>query len=304
MGAATTDESKFMHRHSHVREFFCGGTAAAINIVLTFIPNKIMFRQQLYGTSTIDAWASIREDGWIRLYRGVGPPLLQAAVSKSIMFGLYTSYLDRLRENFGESIGGLDTSHFAAVLSGTSEAMLTPFERVQTLLQTTKFNAEFNSMSDVFVRINAVSFRENYRGLTAILMRNAPSNAIFFGMREHVREMLPATTTSSATVAVDFASGAMLGAFLSTLFFPLNGTSLDDQDTIAQPILVAKTRMQSVYGPHERYISVVEALKLTYHERGSSWARVYRGVHINFARSLVTWGIINSAYEKLMILTE
>ncbi|KAG9404820.1 hypothetical protein AC1031_005024 [Aphanomyces cochlioides] len=144
-------------------------------------------------------------------------------------------------------------------------------------------------MSDVFVRINAVSFRENYRGLTAILMRNAPSNVIFFGLREHVREMLPVTTTSSATVAVDFASGAMLGAFLSTLFFPLN---------------VAKTRMQSVYGPHERYIGVAEALKLTYHERGCSWARVYRGVHINFARSLVTWGIINSAYEKLMILTE
>lgn len=33
--------------YPHMREFFCGGTAAAINIVITFPPNKIMFRQQV-----------------------------------------------------------------------------------------------------------------------------------------------------------------------------------------------------------------------------------------------------------------
>lgn len=35
------------HNHPHLREFVCGGTAAAINIVVTFPPNKIMFRQQV-----------------------------------------------------------------------------------------------------------------------------------------------------------------------------------------------------------------------------------------------------------------
>ncbi len=37
----------FFHRYPHLREFACGGTAAAINIVVTFPPNKIMFRQQV-----------------------------------------------------------------------------------------------------------------------------------------------------------------------------------------------------------------------------------------------------------------
>lgn len=37
-------------RFPHVREFFCGGTAAAINIVVTFPPNKVMFRQQVHRT--------------------------------------------------------------------------------------------------------------------------------------------------------------------------------------------------------------------------------------------------------------
>lgn len=55
--------------------------------------------------------------------------------------------------------------------------------------------------------------------------------------------------------------------------------------------------MQSVYNaPH---ISVWRALRLTYIERGNSVRRVYRGVVMNFCRSLLSWGIINSAYEKL-----
>jgi hypothetical protein len=59
--------------------------------------------------------------------------------------------------------------------------------------------------------------------------------------------------------------------------------------------------MQSIYG--EPFIGVIEALRLTYEERGRSFRRVYRGVHMNFFRSLLSWGIINSAYEKLKAIT-
>lgn len=64
---------------------------------------------------------------------------------------------------------------------------------------------------------------------------------------------------------------------------------------------VAKTPMQSVY--NESRISVWEALRLTYVERGRSVRCVYRGVGMNFCRSLLSWGIINSAYEKLKATT-
>ncbi|OQR90741.1 ATP-dependent RNA helicase, partial [Thraustotheca clavata] len=277
----------FLAENPNVREFACGGTAAAINIVMTFVPNKIMFRQQLYGLSTVQAWKSLQEDGWTRLYRGVRPPLMQAAAAKSFMFGLYNAYNDAMTDEFGNHINGIATSHYAAFLSGTSEAVLTPFERTQTLLQTVKYNNEFKGAIDAFYRISLMGIREHYRGCTAILLRNGPSNVVFFGMRESVRDILPETTTPHGTLAADFVSGAVLGAFLSTLFFPLN---------------VAKTRMQSIYGGE--HISVVKALQLTYKERGHQWRHVYRGVHINFVRSLISWGIINSAYEKLKVLTE
>ncbi|POM61342.1 Mitochondrial Carrier (MC) Family [Phytophthora palmivora] len=74
----------FFARFPHLREFFCGGSAAAINIVVTFPPNKVMFRQQLFGLNTWQAFENVRSEGWLMLYRGVKPPLVQAMVSKSI----------------------------------------------------------------------------------------------------------------------------------------------------------------------------------------------------------------------------
>ena len=59
--------------------------------------------------------------------------------------------------------------------------------------------------------------------------------------------------------------------------------------------------MQSVYG--DRFIGPFEALRLTYDERGRCVRRLYRGVYMNFIRSLLSWGIINSAYEKLKSIT-
>lgn len=55
MGAAVFND--------HVKEFICGGGAAAVNIVVTFPPNKLMFRQQLYGLSVYEAYRSMVTEG-------------------------------------------------------------------------------------------------------------------------------------------------------------------------------------------------------------------------------------------------
>ncbi|KAG6602781.1 solute carrier family 25 member 51 [Phytophthora cinnamomi] len=249
--AAQKQQSDFFARFPHLREFFCGGTAAAINIVVTFPPNKVMFRQQLFGLNTWQAFENVRSEGWMMLYRGVKPPLLQAMVSKSIMFGLYNFYDELLTSHFGE-IKGLNL--VAAGMAGTSEAVLAPFERAQTLLQTPKFNREIAGAYDAMVHVN--------------------------------RGLFPRGDTAAATMTNDFICGAMLGALISTFTFPIN---------------VARTRMQSVYG--QPFIGPWEALQLTYAERGHSVRRLYRGVQMNFFRSLLSWGIINSTYEKLKSIT-
>ncbi|CAH0482770.1 unnamed protein product [Peronospora belbahrii] len=277
------DDDGIFARSPHLREFFCGGTAAAINIVVTFPPNKVMFRQQLLGLNTWQAMENIRNEGWMMLYRGVKPPLVQAMVSKSLMFGLYNFYDELLIQKFGEQPG---LHCIAAGMAGTSEAVLAPFERAQTLLQTPKFNRKIAGAYDAMVHINKYGVKEHYRGLSAILCRNGPGNILFFGLRGPLRELFPRGETTATIMANDFISGAMLGAVISTFTYPIN---------------VARTRMQSVYG--QSFIGPWEALQLTYQERGRSVAKLYRGVQMNFLRSLLSWGIINSTYEKLKSIT-
>ncbi len=124
---------------------------------------------------------------------------------------------------------------------------------------------------------------EYYRGLTAILLRNCPGNAIFFYSREKIKESLPAKWRDSPHLAnlSDFLSGAVLGALISTLFYPVN---------------VTKTHMQLVVGgDFLRFRRVfLELLR----ERGVRG--MFRGVHINYTRSFIQWGIINVTYENLL----
>lgn len=77
--------------------------------------------------------------------------------------------------------------------------------------------------------------------------------------------------------------GAVLGAFISTLFYPIN---------------VIRTKMQTV-NPGTEYLSISRAASLVYSERGGSIAKIYYGVSINCTRALISWGIINASYEIL-----
>jgi hypothetical protein len=83
------------------------------------------------------------------------------------------------------------------------------------------------------------------------------------------------------SVARDFVSGAVLGATISTVFFPIN---------------VAKSVMQSQLGGP--FPGVVPTMTRLYRER-NGFHGLFRGGHINYSRSLLSWGIINSTYEFL-----
>ena len=145
-----------------------------------------------------------------------------------------------------------------------------------------KFNMQFSTSFD-------------FRGLTAILMRNGPSNIIFFSFRDHLRDSLPESMDRLGLLVsfswvtyfhlvifqADFVSGACLGAFISTLFYPVNTT---------------KTHMQKTLGGEfQSFLSVFcHLLK----ERGA-WG-MFRGVHVNYTRSFMSWGIINMSYSWLL----
>lgn len=148
----------------------------------------------------------------------------------------------------------------------------------------------------MIIRENGV--RELYRGLVPVLIRNGPSNAVFFVLREEAQKLpqkvkfsfnhrtklisFASQKGSFNRNAHQFVSGAVIGAFVSSIFYPLN---------------VIKIVIQSkVGGPNENMFTV---LRYIYNERGRSVRNVYKGLNMNCVRAFFSWGIMNAAYENL-----
>lgn len=262
-------------------EFICGWGAAFINITLTFPVNKVMFRQMRDGVAISKAIQQLKHEGFHYLYRGILPPLIQKTISVSIMFGTYSQYGQMLKKTF-PSVPEPICLGIAATLAGNTEALLTPFERIQTLMQDRNYHTKFRNTFHACVELQKFGIKEFYRGLVPILLRNGPSNVMFFGLRSSVKDNLPKTSFWWNELLTDFISGAVVGSIISTVFYPIN---------------VIKTKMQVCYGTP--YIGVIEAFRIIYAERGYSFRKLFYGVHVNYTRALLSWGIINASYELL-----
>ncbi|XP_042349046.1 solute carrier family 25 member 51b [Plectropomus leopardus] len=267
------------------KHYVCGSIAAFTNIMVTFPIQKVLFRQQLHGVLATEAVRQLQRDGLRNLYRGLLPPLLQKSTTVAIMFGLYEDFSRVLLDRAG-GMPELLTRSFAAALAGTTEAILTPFERVQTLLQDHRHHGRFNNTVHTFrTLLTEYGVRECYRGLVPILLRNGPSNVLFFGLRGPIKEQLPEASSRAGHMVIDFVCGGLLGAALGIMFYPLN---------------VVKSRAQSQVGG--AFQPCRKVLLTVWRERGGSLAMLFRGAHLNYHRSLLSWGIINATYELLLKL--
>ena len=237
-----------------------------------------MFRQQLHGINVYRAVGQLKKEGLWCLYRGYLPPLAQKTTSMSIMFGMFDHYKKYLSENTNWSSLTRDVT--AALMAGSIEALLCPFERIQTLMLDKQYYGHFRNTAHASMELMSYGAREYYRGFSCILLRNGPSNVAFFLCRKPIKDMFPKSDSEIGNTCQDFVSGAVLGASISTVFYPLN---------------VVKTRMQSTMGGE--FIGMIDAFNIVFMERNRRWSKMFRGVNVNFTRSLLSWGIINASYE-------
>ncbi|XP_014393275.1 PREDICTED: solute carrier family 25 member 51 [Myotis brandtii] len=264
-----------------IKHYLCGCGAAFSTVAITFPIQKVLFRQQLYGIKIKDAVLQLRRDGFQNLYRGSLPPLMQKTTSLALMFGLYGDLSYFLRKHIHSP--DVATRSMAALLAGATEAVFTPLERVQTLLQDHKHHDKFTNTYQAFKALKCHGIGEYYRGLIPVLFRNGFSNVLFFGLRGPIKEHLPTATTYSTHLVNDFICGGLLGAMLGILSFPIN---------------VVKARMQSQIGGE--FQSFPKVFKIIWLERDRKLTNLFRGAHLNYHRSLISWGIINATYEFLL----
>lgn len=284
-GQYLSDQGKSMSKQIqvHWREFVCGGGAAFCNIVISYPLNKLIFRQMMHGVEATFVFHQLKKEGLAYLYRGMLPPLMQRTMSMSLMFGVYDECLKPLI-HYNTNIYAAKV--VAGLVAGCCEAVLMPFERIQTLLIHPKYHQQFKNTAHAAQYINQnYGIKEFYRGLVPILLRNGPSNALFFIIRDEVQLRLPRQENMIYRSLQDFVAGASIGACLSTLFYPLN---------------VIKIAMQiDLGGPHR---TLACEFKNILRKRGSNYVNFYHGAGLNISRAFLSWGIINASYEIFRLI--
>ncbi|CAF1097940.1 unnamed protein product [Adineta ricciae] len=276
MTSAQHSPCQFKH---HLPEYLSGFCSSATNIIVTYPVNKLIFRQQIYRLRTLDAYKQLKYEGFTILYRGMALPLLQKTFSLSIMFGTNSHYL-QIFQSFSRTNQWYHQP-LASALAGSTEALLTPLERTQVLLQTSKYNHVIRNGFHAFTLMyQHYGIIEYYRGLTLILIRNSLSNMIFFACRKPIKDVLPRSSSHLQHSIYDFFTGGLLGALLSTFIYPLN--------------VIKNVQQSELGGRYDRPISIFRSV---YEQRGNSMKEFYIGAKWNFVRSLISWGIINSTYE-------
>ncbi|CAD7692063.1 unnamed protein product [Nyctereutes procyonoides] len=220
--------------------YLCSCCAAFNNVAITYPIQKVLFRR----------------DGSRNLYHGILPPLMQKTTTLALMFGLYEGLCCLLRKHI--STPEFATCSVVAVLAGTTEAIFTPLERFQTLLQDHKHHDKFTNTYQAFKALKC-------HGISPIM------------------EHLPTAKTHSAHLVSNFICGGLSGAMLGILFLPVN---------------VVKTHMQSQIGGE--FQSFPKVLQKIWLELDRKLTDLFRGAHLNYHRSLISWGIINATYEFLL----
>uniref|UniRef100_A0A1I7Y5X0 Solute carrier family 25 member 51 n=1 Tax=Steinernema glaseri TaxID=37863 RepID=A0A1I7Y5X0_9BILA len=270
-------------------DFLCGWGAGCVETCILFPSSKLIFRQQLHGLLVKEAVHQLRSEGLPMLYRGLLPPLIMRTSTRALMYGMFDQYQVQLNCHHSPPGSSFTWCHAsAAFLAGVTEALLCPLERIQVLLQHSAFHDHFKNTKEAFTVVRAHGIPEFYRGMSLVLVRNGLSNACFFTLREPLKRTIVQNVSPNhapspiVSLMADFVSGGVLGASISTVFFPIN---------------VVKHRMQSMIGtPFE---SAINVFRVVWEERNRSIKELYRGVHLNYSRSLVAWGITNSVYEFL-----
>lgn len=142
----------------------------------------------LHGIKIRSAFNQLHNEGLSYLYRGIGPPLMQKTLSLSVMFGVYDGVKKPAIDVYG--INQYSAKCIAGMVSGTFEAVLMPFERVQTILADSYYHEKYRNTYHAFRMIyTELGWKELYRGLVPILLRNGPSNAVFFILREEAQKL-------------------------------------------------------------------------------------------------------------------
>ncbi|XP_043830698.1 solute carrier family 25 member 53 [Dromiciops gliroides] len=266
------------------RSYSLGAISSFLSTFVTFPIYKAVFRQQIHAVSVPEAVHQLQQEGLHRFYRGIYPPLLAKTLQGTLLFGIHDNLLQALSPTGSSRLW----HHWVAgFLSGAVEAVvLTPFERVQNVLQDGRKDARFPSTSSILREFHSYGLWERlamgyYRGFLPVLLRNSLGSALYFSFKDPIRDGLAEQGLPCWVPAL--VAGSVNGTLTCLLLYPLS-------------VLVAN--MQSQVGWQEAP-GLRASAQAVWEDRGRKLLLIYRGGSLVILRSCVTWGLTTAIHDFL-----
>ncbi|XP_026796413.1 solute carrier family 25 member 53 [Pangasianodon hypophthalmus] len=266
-----------LHSYMH------GGISSLVCTVITFPVYKTVFRQQLHSTLIREAVLQLYEEGLLKLYRGVVPPMLMKTLQGTILFGFQNTFLQQLSPWAEIYFPRAVLPAVAGLGTGVVECLFfTPFERVQSILQNSGNDRSLPTLSKIVGRLRSETLANGwYRAFLPTLTRNALGSGLYFGLKDPLARVL--CEKDCPPIASSFVSGMVSSIVISLPLYPLS-------------VLVAN--MQAQVGGDN--LGVRASWHQLWQKRQRSLVLLYRGGSLVILRSCISWGITTAIYDQLM----
>uniref|UniRef100_A0A2K6LYL2 Solute carrier family 25 member 53 n=1 Tax=Rhinopithecus bieti TaxID=61621 RepID=A0A2K6LYL2_RHIBE len=255
----------------HSQAYALGAVSNFMSTFLTFPIYKVVFRQQIHAMAVSEAVRQLWHEGPQYFYRGIYPPLLSKTLQGTLLFGTYDSLLC-----FLSPVGPHTLGHrwAAGLMSGVVEAVaLSPFERVQNVLQDGRKQARFPSTFSILKEFNSYGLWGGCHWVTIVCSIFSFKDPIQDGLAEQgLPHWVPALLSGSVNETI---------------------TCL-----VLYPLIVLVGNMQSHIGWQS-----MPSLWISAQDVWNTWGQklllIYRAGSLVILRSRVTWGFTTAIHEYL-----
>ncbi|XP_057293078.1 tricarboxylate transport protein, mitochondrial-like [Hydractinia symbiolongicarpus] len=280
-----------------IKAILAGGIAGGLEICCTFPTEYVKTQLQLDSRAEVPkykgplhcATVTVKEHGFLGLYRGLSSLLYGSIPKASIRFSVY----EFLRNNMADSRGRLSQvgNLTCGLGAGVAEAVLIvcPMEtvKVKFIHDQTQPNPKYRGFfSGVWTIIKTEGIRGTYQGLTATIIKQGSNQAIRFFVYNNLKSYLQGSDNTKEIGAIKtFGIGGIAGA--ASVF----GNT---------PVDVVKTRMQGLEA--SRYKNTLDCVMKTWKEEGAR--AFYKGTVPRLGRVCFDVAFVFTIYEQVMKLLD
>lgn len=230
----------------------------------------------------------IKNEGFSRLYRGIGAPIMMEAPKRATKFAANDSWGIFYRNLFAVQKQNQPLAILTGATAGATESIVVvPFELIKIRLQDKASAGKYNGIADCFAKtVKNEGPLALYNGLESTAWRHILWNAGYFGCIFQIKSVLPKPENKSQTTRNDLLAGAIGGTV---------GTILNT------PMDVAKTRIQNsprIAGQALKYNWAWPALGTIMKEEGFN--ALYKGFLPKVLRLGPGGGVLLVVYTNVM----